>query len=387
MKERKKILLPIIITFSVTLSLCALIMYWYISQYNYSFEKLDKVMAVIEKSYVGDYNIEECEEGAINGLIESIGDNYAVYYNEENAKETFQMIEGHYIGIGIEIFPNMEKNYIEVISAFEDSPADRAGILSGDLIKSIDGTEYSAMEMADAVLYMKGSNVKDPLDKVVEIILIRDGEEITVELKREKIDMYKVTYQIIDNICYIRYSGFSVESYKEFKYIVKNLDSSVRGIVVDLRNNPGGDFVSSINMCDLFLDDELIMYTVDKTGEKRQYFANAGSCELPLAVLVNGSSASASEIVAGSLQANKRAVVVGEKTYGKGVSQSVMYLNPLDSSEGAIKLTTCKNYTPDDKWINESITPDILIDNANIEDDISKDAAFIEAVKSLKKDK
>jgi len=386
-KESKKILLAVIITFLITLSVCAFVGYMYVSQYDYPFEKLEKVMSVIENSYVGEYSFEECEEGAINGLIESLGDNYAVYYNEETAKETFQMIEGYYIGIGVEVFANMEKGYIEVISAFEDSPADKAGIINGDLIKAVDGTEYDSTQLAEAVLYMKGTNIEDPLNKVMKITLIRGGEELTVELKREQIDMYKVSHEVIDNICYIRYSGFSIESYEVFKNIIKNLDSDVEGIVIDLRNNPGGEFGSSINMCNLFIDGDLIMYTVDKSGEKREYFATNGSCELPLAVLVNGSSASASEIVAGSLQANGRAIIVGEKTYGKGVSQSVMYLNPYDQSEGALKLTTCKNYTPDGKWINEAITPDIIVENTVIGNDIRSDAAFIEAVKSLKKDK
>ena len=387
MKERKKIILAVVITFSLTLSLCASVLYWYMSQYNYPFERLDKVMSVIEKSYVGDYNLEECEEGAINGLIASLGDNYAVYYNEENAKETFQMIEGYYIGIGVEVFANTEKGYMEVISAFEDSPADRAGLVSGDLIKAVDGITYDFTQLADAVLYMKGSNIENPLEQVMTITLIRDGEEFDVELKREIIDMYKVYYEIVDNICYIRYSGFSPQSFNELKSIIDGLDSSVEGIVIDIRNNPGGEFTSSVNMCDLFMEDELIIYTVDKNGKKTEYYATEGSCELPLAVLVNGSSASASEIFAGSVQANKRAVIVGEKTYGKGVSQSVMYLNSLDKTEGALKLTTCKNYTPDSKWINECITPDVLVENTEIAEDISKDAAFIEAVKCLKKDK
>ena len=136
---------------------------------------------------------------------------------------------------------------------------------------------------------------------------------------------------------------------KEFERIVKNLDSNIKGIVVDVRNNPGGEFTSSIKMCDLFLEDEMIMYTIDKNGKKTVYNAEKGGSSLPLAILVNGSTASASEIFAGSMQANGRATIIGEKTYGKGVSQTIRYINPLDSSEGALKITTCRNYTPDGK--------------------------------------
>jgi len=386
-KDSKKIVLSIIITFVVTLLLCALAVFWFLSKCSYPLERLSKIMSIIDESYIGEYSLQECEEGAINGLLYALGDDYAVYYNEENAKETMQEIEGYYIGIGVGIFPNTEKGYLEVISTREDSPAELAGIKSGDFLKEIDGKTYSASQMADAVLYMKGTNIENPLDKVVKITLLRGEEEITVELKREKLELFIVTHKMIDNICYIRYSGFSEKSFDEFKKIVENLDSNTEGIVVDIRNNPGGEFGSSINMCDLFLDENLIMYTTDKKGKRTEYFATKGNIDLPLAVLVNGSSASASEIFAGSMQANNRAVIVGEKTYGKGVSQSVKYINPLDLSEGALKLTTCKNYTPDGKWINESITPDIYVECPDIAEDISNDQAFIEAVKSLKKDK
>lgn len=387
MKNKTKILLAILITFVLTLSLCSFSTVRILSRYNYPFEKLGKVMSIIDSSYVGEYSTEKCEESAINGILQALGDDYAAYYDEENAKETMQMIEGHYIGIGIEVLANFDKGYIEVMSAFEDSPADRAGIKSGDLIKSIDGTLYKATAMADAVFYMKGISVEKPLDKPIELVLIRNGEEFCVKLHREEIDMYKVTHRIIDNICYIRYSGFTIESQKTLESIVQNLESSVEGIVIDVRNNPGGEFNSAINLCDLFLDDGVIMYTVDKNGKKTEYLAKKGSSELPLAVLVNGASASASEIFAGSMQARGKAVIVGEKTYGKGVSQTVRYLNPVDRGEGALKLTTCKNFTPDGKWINECITPDIVLENADITPDITKDEAFIAAVKSLKKDK
>jgi len=263
-KDSKKIVLSIIITFVVTLLLCALAVFWFLSKCSYPLERLSKIMSIIDESYIGEYSLQECEEGAINGLLYALGDDYAVYYNEENAKETMQEIEGYYIGIGVGIFPNTEKGYLEVISTREDSPAELAGIKSGDFLKEIDGKTYSASQMADAVLYMKGTNIENPLDKVVKITLLRGEEEITVELKREKLELFIVTHKMIDNICYIRYSGFSEKSFDEFKKIVENLDSNTEGIVVDIRNNPGGEFGSSINMCDLFLDENLIMYTTDK---------------------------------------------------------------------------------------------------------------------------
>ena len=387
MQNSKKTFLTVLITFFSTLLIISISVFVLSLKYDIPFEKLKKVVGIIQSSYVGEYNGEECEENAINAVLETIGDKYAVYYNEENARKAMQMIEGYYIGIGVEVFANTQKGYIEVISAYEDSPADKAGIKSGDLIKAIDGREYTASQMADAVSYMKGIDVDEALKTSMAITILRGDKETTLNLNREKIDMYKVSSKVIDNICYIRYSGFTAASQKVFKDIIESLGGSIRGVVVDVRNNPGGEFTSAIEMCDLFLDDEMIMYTVDKKGGKTPYIGKKGSSKLPLAILVNSQTASAAEIFAGSMQANNRAIIIGEKTYGKGVSQTVQYLNPLDKSEGALKLTTCKNYTSDGRWINESILPDIEVKTERIEDDITYDAAFITAVNSLKEDK
>lgn len=387
MNNRGRTWYTILITFVLTLALVAVSVFVFFLKCDLPFQKLLKVISIIDSSYIEDFDRDKCEENAINAVLETIGDKYAVYYDEENAEKTMQMIEGYYVGIGIEISANTEKGFIEVISAYEDSPADKAGILGGDFIKSIDEKEYTASSMADAVSYMKGLGINEPLKKPITMTLLRGEEELTVTLRREEINMYKVKSEIIDDICYIRYSGFTSGSLKEFSAIVDNLDKRIKGIVVDIRNNPGGEFNSAIDMCDLFLDDEMILYTVDKSGKKTVYNAKKGSCKLPLAIIVNSSSASAAEIFAGSMKANGRAVIVGEKTYGKGVSQTVRYLNPLDKTDGALKLTTCKNYTPDGKWINEAILPDIFAEAPRVEGDIGQDAAFIAAVKSLKEDK
>ena len=385
MRNLSKILLTILITSVLTLVFSMVAVCLFFLKVDFPFEKLIKIGSIIDSSYVGEYDIEECEENAINAVLGSINDKYAVYYDEENAKETMQLLDGYYVGIGTEIFANIDKNRIEVVSAYQDSPADKAGIVSGDLIVAIDGKEYTADSIADAVLYMKGVNIDDALNKIVCITIMRNGDTFDVQLKRAKIDMYKVTSEIIDNICYIRYSGFTQGSYDALKKIVDSMDGkNVSGIVIDVRNNPGGEFGSAIDLCDLFLDNGMIMYTVDKDGDKNVYNATKGKCELPLAIIVNGSSASASEILAGSLQARGRAVIVGEKTYGKGVSQTLRYINPLDESEGAIKLTTCKNYTPDGKWINESIIPDIEASVQKLQGNIREDAAFIAAAEYLK---
>lgn len=388
MKKIPKTLLTVLITFIATVLLIFIALCLFLSMYDMPFSRLIKVGKIIESSYVEEYDAQKCEEDAINAVLEGLGDKYAVYYDEENAKQTMQMIEGYYVGIGIEIFANMEKDRIEVISAYEDAPADRAGIRSGDLIISIDSVEYTATTMADAVIYMRGLGIGKPLEKPINMTIQRGEEMLNLNMYREQIDVYKVTSEMVDDICYIRYTGFTQNSEKELEKIIASLDEKkVKGIVIDIRNNPGGEFGSAINMCDLFLEKEMIMYTEDKNGKRTEYFAHDGACKLPLAVIVNGASASASEIFAGSMQANKRAVIVGEETYGKGVSQTVRYINPFDLSEGAIKLTTCKNYTSDGKWINEKIIPDIEVKTEKTEGEIRLDAAFNAARDSLKKGK
>lgn len=385
MKNISKTLVTVLITAVLTLLATLLVLYAVYDSNDFSLKKLHSVLDIIESSYVDEYDAELCEENAINAVLESIGDKYAVYYDEENAAELMQTIDGYYTGIGIEIFANTQMGRIEVISAYEDSPAEKAGIKSGDLIISIDGKEYGADMLADAVTYMKGNGMKDVLEKTITMVISRDGEEIALELKREKIDLYKVTSEIIDDVCYIRYSGFTQKTTDEVTKIVESIDTEkISGIIFDVRNNGGGEFTSAINLCDLFLDDGMIMYTVDKNGKRAVYNAKKGGSSLPLAIIVNGSSASASEIFAGSLQSRKRAVIVGEKTYGKGVSQTVRYLNPFDKTQGALKLTTCKNYTPDGKWINEAIIPDVETEAAQIVKNIKEDAAIKAALNSLK---
>lgn len=383
MKKFSKPLLTVLITFSLTVLVGFFALFAFFQSCNIPFKKLVKIGAIIDELYVGEYDEKQMEENAINAVIEALGDKYAVYYDEENAKETMQLLDGYYVGIGVEVFANTQKNAIEVISAYEDSPADKAGIKSGDLIIKVDDTVYTAKNVADAISYMKGAGEAE-LNKELSIELERDGERFTVTLKREKINMYKVTSKIIDGICYIRYSGFTQNSEKELEKVVNSLDKDkVKGIVLDIRNNPGGDLGSAISACDLFLDDGMIMYTTDKNGKKKEYLATKGASALPLALLVNSSSASASEILAGSLKDRGRAIIVGEKTYGKGVTQTIRYINPFDETEGAIKITTYKNFTPKGIWINEGVTPDIVVKSEKTDKDIKNDAAFIAAVKAI----
>ena len=261
MRKISKSLLTVLITFGLTVALIFSVLFMIFNKYDIPFKKLIKIGMIIDEFYVGEYDAEQLEGNAINAVLETLNDKYAVYYDEENAKETMQLLDGYYVGVGIEVFANTEKNKIEVISAYEDSPADKAGIKSGDLIVKVDNTEYTSTNIADAILHMKGTGAAKP-DTEVLIELERNGERFSVKLRREKINMYKVKGTMINDICYIRYSGFTKESENELELLVNSLDEKdVKGIVLDIRNNPGGDLQSAIDACDLFLDDGMIMYT------------------------------------------------------------------------------------------------------------------------------
>lgn len=379
MKYRPKLTIVIACAATCLISVAATV--FVMKNSSAGFERLHRVEQIIESSYIDAFDVKKAEDVAIKAVVDSLGDKYAVYYNKDEAEKIFDYIEGYYVGVGLEIFADTQKNAIEVVSAYEDTPAFRAGIKKGDVIVKVDGKKYGSQDVGEMSNYLRGAGVKNHENTKVTLCILREDKEIEVELKREKIELYRVEHSIDDNgICYIKYNGFTKENSEKVADIINNLDEQeVKGIIFDVRNNPGGELDSAISLCDLFIEDKMIMYTLNNEGEKKVYNSKKGACDLPLAVLVNGSTASAAEIFAGSMQANDRAVIVGEKTFGKGVTQSVRYINLLDLFDGALKLTTHKNYTPDGRWINESIIPD-----AEVKDD-SENTAYKEAVNILLK--
>lgn len=386
MKVNRKAAVRFVLTVVCTAAMAAALTLVYVRKTD-SFDRLRRVVSIIENEYIGEFDAEKAEKAAIESVVETMGDKYAAYYDEKEAEQTLDYIEGYYVGIGLEIFADTEADALEVISAYEGSPAYKAGIKSGDVLYSIDKKHYSAKKFAAAAAAMRGDGGSNPEGTSVEIVVLRGEEKLTFNVKRERIELDRVESRTTaDGLCYIRYSGFADNSEKKLEKIIDAIDEkAVSGIVIDLRDNPGGDFDSSINMSDLFLDDGTIMYTVDKKGNKTVYNAKKGACELPLAVLVNGSSASASEIFAGAMKARGRAVIVGEKSFGKGVSQSVNYINMLDRSDGALKLTVCKNYLPDGTWLNDGVVPDINAQDALHEiNDIENDKVYRAAAGALK---
>lgn len=386
MKTNKKAAAGFVLTVVCTAALTAALTLVYVRKTD-TFDRLRRVVSIIEKEYVGKFDREKAEKAAIESVVESLGDKYAAYYEEEDAEQTLNYINGYYIGVGLEIFANTENDTLEVISAYEGSPAYKAGIKNGDVLYTIDRKKYGAKKFAKAAAAMRGTGLENPVGTKVEIVVLRGEEKLTFNIERANVELDRVESKTTaDGLCYIRYSGFADNSEKKLEKIVKTIDKTkVSGIIVDLRDNPGGEFDSSINMSDLFLKDGVIMYTENKKGRRTVYNAKKGACDIPLAVLVNGSSASASEIFAGAMKARGRGIIVGEKSYGKGVSQSVSYINMFDKSDGALKLTVCKNYLSDGTWLNSGVTPDIEVQDTLHEiGDIENDKVYRAAADALK---
>tara|TARA_A100001011_G_scaffold357606_2_gene402629 strand:- start:1169 stop:2302 length:1134 start_codon:yes stop_codon:yes gene_type:complete len=326
------------------------------------YKKIDlfgEVLDKIKKEYVEDVDQSEMLDSAINGALQSL-DPYSSYMGPELFQEIETDTKGEFGGLGIEV--GMEAGVIKVISPIDDTPASKANIKSGDYIIQIDGNQVQGKSLIEAVKMMRG-----PVGSEIKLTIRRKGEKKAIEKKiiREIIQIKSVEAKIFEKkIAYLRLKSFNSNSSKQ---LVKEIDKFEKknepvGYILDLRNNPGGLLTQAINVTDFFLDDGEILSTKGrKVIENRRFFAKKGDKVKgkPLIVLINQGSASASEIVAGALQDHKRAIVLGENTYGKGSVQSVI---PL-SDGGGIRLTVSKYYLPSGKSISEvGVAPDIMVE-------------------------
>ena len=325
------------------------------------YKKIDlfgEVLEKINKEYVDDFNQSESMDSAINGLLQSL-DPYSSYMSPKIFDELQTETSGEFGGLGIEV--SMEAGVVKVISPIDDTPASRAGLKAGDYIVKINDVQVQGKSLSEAVDLMRG-----PVGSGIELTVRRRGERkaLTFNIIREVIQVQSVKSEIIDeNIGYIRLTSFNDNSSDQIEKQIKKLkkNKNIKSFILDLRNNPGGLLSQAIKISDFFLENgEIVSTKSRKKSENRKWFAKKGDITdgKTLLVLINYGSASASEIVAGALKDHKRAIIVGENSFGKGSVQSIIPLK----NRGAIRLTVAKYYLPSGKSISEvGVRPDIEV--------------------------
>ena len=334
---------------------------------NDVYKKIDlfgEVLEKINKEYVDEINQSESMDAAIDGLLQSL-DPYSAYMSPEIFNEMQTETSGEFGGLGIEV--NMESGVVKVISPIDDTPASRAGIKAGDYIIKIDDIQVQGKSLSEAVDLMRG-----PVGSSIILTVRRIGQKkaLTFEIVREIIQIKSVKADLLkNNVGYLRLTSFNENSGDQIREQIREFEKNgnINSYILDLRNNPGGLLSQAIRISDFFLDNgEIVSTKSRKASENRKWFAKKGDLigGKTLVVLINYGSASASEIVAGALQDHKRAIILGENSYGKGSVQSIIPLK----NKGAIRLTVAKYYLPSGKSISEvGVSPDIEINEESDE--------------------
>ncbi|MCH5210326.1 MAG: S41 family peptidase [Oscillospiraceae bacterium] len=329
---------------------------------NFS-NKIKAVENMLEKKYLYDFDNQTLRENAIKSYVEGLEEPYTHYYTEAEFTSYMQNIRDGYVGIGVTVSVN-DNNEIEVVAPFEDSPAYEAGIIPGDIIKSVEGVDYSGDTLTEAV-----EAIKNGMEgTIVNITIVRNGETINLSIERRDISYDSVKTEMLqDNIGYMRITGFNMDSESgehstssEFEVQLEELQNAgMKKLIIDLRDNPGGVLSEVCDIADRLLPEGTITYTETKKGERKYYNSDAECINIPMVVLINGNSASASEVLTGALKDYEKAVIVGTTSYGKGIVQDVY---PFYDGSG-ISLTVAKYYTPNGVCIHDiGIEPDITVE-------------------------
>lgn len=356
---------------------------------EYVLERINEVKSMIDKNYYKKADDYDVLMGMLKGAVSSLNDPYSYYMTEDEYKKFNEETDGEFAGLGIYVSGSIDDNLITIVSPMKGTPADRAGLKTDDKIIKINGEDFTADKMDDAVKIMRGK----PGEKVKITILRRDkngkAQFLDFDIVREIIKVQTVSSKLLkDNIGYISISGFDTPTYNDFDKQYKELKKQgMTKLILDLRNNPGGLLTTSTQVVNTFLDGGLIMYTLDKQNNKETINATKGADDIKIVVLVNKGSASASEIVAGALKDRKRATIVGTQTFGKGIVQTVYN---MPDGEG-LKLTTSAYYTPSGVNIHgKGIAPDVKVElNEEVKtisiDNLDKDNQIQKAIEILNK--
>ena len=365
-----KMIMLVLIVIIVTSLVTAFTTYQYLSNNGISYSKvnttslegleytLSQFRSELEKKYIGEINDEELIEGAVKGYVDALGDPYTTCYTKKEMKTIMEETNGNFVGIGVYMTKDLEKNAILIIKPIENSPAEKAGILPGDLITKVDDVEYTGDKLEEASNKIRGEE-----GTKVKLEIYRNGETKTFELTRTKVVVSHVTTKVLNNdIGYIAISDFEGECASEFETKYKQLEKQgIKKLIIDIRNNGGGIVDEALKIANMLVDkDSTLLITKDKSDKEEVTKATEKPIiNIPTVVLVNEYSASASEILAGALKDNGKATLVGTKTYGKGIIQE---LHQLSDGSG-LKITVSEYYTPNHNAIHKiGITPDVEVD-------------------------
>lgn len=355
--------------------------------------EMDSLKGLLDKNFLFDYKDEDLYNGALKGMFANLGDPYTSYYPKEEFSKLMENLDGRYKGIGVTVSPSKE-GLIKVVQVFENSPAKEAGMKAGDFIKSVEGNVFDATQLDKAVALIRG----EPGTKVkIEVLRVSDdkpeGELIPMLVERRDVTVDTVYTKTLNisgkKIGYLRLSAFDDITWDDFMEKYSKLkNSDIEGMVLDLRNNPGGALDVCLDIADTFLDEGVIVTTEDKNGNVITEKSDSNKDDIPMTVLINENSASASEILAGAFKDRGRAKIVGTKSFGKGIVQKLF---PLENGAGA-KITISEYKTPNGNKINKiGVKPDIEVENKNQELDLNnnnfkKDQQFLKALAELLKE-
>ncbi|QEK13577.1 S41 family peptidase [Crassaminicella thermophila] len=331
--------------------------YEYFKSIHKSYKKILSLKGFIEENYYKPVDVSKFEDGMIKGMFESLEDPYSVYMDKKEFSNFMEHTKGTYGGIGVIMTPGTD-GFITVVAPIEDTPGERAGMKSGDKIIKVNDKEVTAEKLDEAVAMIKGK----PGTKV-NLTIMRPGkkEPFSVELRREEIRLKTVKSRMLeDGIGYIRITMFDEKTSDDFlKHLAKLEKKNIKGLIIDLRDNPGGLLSECVRIADRLLGEQVIVYTQDRTGHRKYEKSDKRHVDYPFVLLVNGGSASASEILSGAVKDTKSGTLIGTTTFGKGLVQQV---KPLNDGTG-FKLTTAQYFTPNGIYIHgKGIEPDIFID-------------------------
>lgn len=326
-------------------------------------QKAAEIQNIIEEEFLygEDVKKEDLRNMSLKGYVAGLGDPYSVYYDKDETKELFESTEGRYAGIGALMAQDQATKEISIEEVYKDSPAEKAGMKAGDILLTIDGRNVTEMELSDVADLVKGEEGTS-----VSISVKRDGESIEMEVVRKIVETPTVEAEIKENqIGYLKISEFDTVTYDQFKTEMEELENDgIKGLIVDLRDNPGGNLDTVCEILDEFLPEGTIVYTEDKDGNRVETKESDEEHQFtkPLAVLVNEKSASASEVFTGAIQDYGTGTIVGTQTYGKGIVQTLYSL----SDGSCLKITTAQYFTPNGRNIHGTgITPDIVLEKTD----------------------